>query len=57
MTDMSLLVQAVAATLLLLGSALVLWVVRATDQAAPKRHPAVAVAKPRSNYQPDRKAA
>ena len=56
MSEMNLLVQAIAATLLTLGSLVVLWVVRATD-AEPKLQPAVATAKKHSTHQPDRKAA
>ena len=55
MSEMNLLVQAIAATLLMLGSLVVLWVVRATDSA--ELQPAVAAAKKHPTYQPDRKAA
>ena len=57
MSEMNLLVQAVAASLLLLGSVMVLWVVRATDNSKPLLQPAVAAAKKHSTYQPNRKAA
>ncbi len=57
MSEMNLLVQAVAAALLLLGSLVVLWVVRATDDSEPRLHPAVAAAKKHPTYQPDRRAA
>ena len=57
MSEMSLLVQAVAATLLLLGSAMVLWVVRSTDRAEPQLRPALAAAKKRATYQTEHKAA
>ena len=57
MSEMSLLVQAVAATLLLLGSTMVLWVVRSTDHAEPQLRPAVATAKKHANYQTEHKAA
>ena len=56
MSEMNLLVQAVAATLLLLGSSMVLWVVRSTDH-APQLRPAVATAKKRANYQTKHRAA
>ncbi len=52
---MSLLVQTIAATLLLMGSGLVFWVVRSTDRPEPKLRPAVAAAK--KQYQPEHKAA
>ena len=52
MSEMNLLVQAVAAALLLLGSLVVLWVVRATDDSEPRLHPAVAAAKKHPTYQP-----
>ena len=57
MSEMNLLVQAIAATLLLLGSVVVLWVVRATDSSKPLLLPAVAAAKKHPAYQPERKAA
>jgi hypothetical protein len=55
MSEMDLLVQAVAATLLLLGSAVVLWVVRATDYSEPELRPVAAAKDPTG--QPERKAA
>ncbi len=57
MSEMNLLVQAVAAALLLLGSLVVLWVVRATDDSEPRLQPAVAAAKKHPTYQSHRKAA